>query len=899
MDSNAAIADMDGLVDGTPASDGFDRARPFHHNLPEDQGDQPQEGDPEMGQSNARPMPAPTRVSQVALEGRQPRVSESASTVRALPRHVVEELERLRLSRDDGDSEEGTVSIIGGEGTEGSLSGWVDTPTTSQLFISAAEEHRPHETDDPNQAPAPPQQPFMMPTTASMTSTAFSFFPSMPPSPRLTGADTSALPSPPSSPADSVSSLPSVSSSFFFSSAAASPRLGMERTLSGEGQQRDRSEHSRDEHQDHTEGGVKGEATAEGKQPQGAPPAQRRRRTIRQQRSYQDESSFSSLESSPSSLELIAGARGHSRARRGVWPQRAGRQQIGDGHSSDAAGAAGLVIPSLMLPPALKRPTPYGQTLGEVRLLVLARQGHAVHGRGFLASLLLDNNEDVVEVGEWEDPADRVQWAGNYDDEVDEEMVQLGKAGAKVLRASTDWIEHTDAHGLEKYEPMRNVEVVELPSYDVLTEGNTLIEHLKNVVHAPFHSVSEILHPDSQPSAVLANLVGSASTPLLTAFILLLPSAMTPFDRRIVDTLGPHVPIIVLPASAVSSASTFSSYPVSSSSSFSTSFPASPHLTSSANFPEHEERPSPIPTAPPLVLSSFRPQDATALKQGLFHSPETLATLRMEAAGRFLRWREVERVVRGLSGGSATTRARMHSDGRSLSRGGGERREYGMGWRGWDKERWEREWMGEFSRDVAVGIADRERRMEGLSGDETDIEDETLRSPGQMMEASSSDSIVNGKEEYNEIVERSEDVVDEEYLLASRVTAYTHSHPFDPLHLPSFLLFTASMLGPLRARVVEMLKRVIWTPFTIVFHPVEVSPSPAHSSPTSEQASKVSEKRGSASEMTVVPESSRRKRQSSNGGDADHQKWMVVGGMVGVGFCVGVGVGVVAARTTD
>ena len=180
----------------------------------------------------------------------------------------------------------------------------------------------------------------------------------------------------------------------------------------------------------------------------------RRRRTIRNQRS---ESGFSSIESSPSSNELFIGgvARGSSRGRGGV---RYGRNL--DGHQA----TSGLVIPSLTLPPALKRPTPYGQTLGDLRLLVLARHGAAPGGKGFLATLLLEDNDDIVEVGEWEDPVTA------HEEELDNETIQLGKAGAKVLRASTDWIEHTDAHGLEKYEPMRNVEVVELPGYDALTD---------------------------------------------------------------------------------------------------------------------------------------------------------------------------------------------------------------------------------------------------------------------------------------------------------------------------------------------------------------------------------------------------------------------------------------------
>jgi hypothetical protein len=103
----------------------------------------------------------------------------------------------------------------------------------------------------------------------------------------------------------------------------------------------------------------------------------------------------------------------------------------------------GLIIPSLTLPAALRRPTPYGQTLGDLRLLVLGSEGA---GKSFLTGVLLDDNEDVIDVGQCEE-------------------AEYGR----VLRASTDWVEHTDAHGLEKFEPTRNVEILELPGYDHTT----------------------------------------------------------------------------------------------------------------------------------------------------------------------------------------------------------------------------------------------------------------------------------------------------------------------------------------------------------------------------------------------------------------------------------------------
>lgn len=63
--------------------------------------------------------------------------------------------------------------------------------------------------------------------------------------------------------------------------------------------------------------------------------------------------------------------------------------------------------------------------------------GDAADNHTLVSSLLLDDNEDVVDTGDWEATSDGF-----------------------VLRASTDWIEHKDAHGLEKFEPSRNVELM-------------------------------------------------------------------------------------------------------------------------------------------------------------------------------------------------------------------------------------------------------------------------------------------------------------------------------------------------------------------------------------------------------------------------------------------------------
>ena len=104
-----------------------------------------------------------------------------------------------------------------------------------------------------------------------------------------------------------------------------------------------------------------------------------------------------------------------------------------------AASNAGLIIPSLSLPAALQHPTPYGQTVGELNLIFVGPSGS---GKASLAEYFV-RGDDVIDVGEWE-PVD----------------------GGRILHASTDWIEETDLHGLERFEGTKNVTVIDLDSFD-------------------------------------------------------------------------------------------------------------------------------------------------------------------------------------------------------------------------------------------------------------------------------------------------------------------------------------------------------------------------------------------------------------------------------------------------
>jgi hypothetical protein len=70
----------------------------------------------------------------------------------------------------------------------------------------------------------------------------------------------------------------------------------------------------------------------------------------------------------------------------------------------------------------------------------------------------LEDNDDVVETGEWEDIVV----------DVDGEDTGNGRPLMTMMRirASTDWLEHRDPYGLEKFEPAKNVHVYEVPGYE-------------------------------------------------------------------------------------------------------------------------------------------------------------------------------------------------------------------------------------------------------------------------------------------------------------------------------------------------------------------------------------------------------------------------------------------------
>ncbi|TFK69836.1 hypothetical protein BDN72DRAFT_857371 [Pluteus cervinus] len=451
--------------------------------------------------------------------------------------------------------------------------------------------------------------------------------------------------------------------------------------------------------------------------------------------------------------------------------------------------------------------------MGDLRVIVLGANGA---GKRFLDSLLLEDNGHVVEVGSWEDFTDGID-----DADAAENGLLGNREGIKVLRASTDWIEHRDAHGLEKFEPLRNVEFVEVSGYDPVVASQSdvheLLQKVKAIIHAPFHSVADVLHPDHRPSAVIANLVSSPLTPLYTSLVFLLQSVPTSSDRLILNTLSTEIPIIVLPR--------LSSYAYHQS--------------------HHHQRLSSRDMEDDSLnarLSTFQPSSAIALRTGLFNSPETLALLRSEATDRFLKWREVEREVEGITA-ATQSRATVLATSQTVvmpGRGGAQRqherqqtlthnpligsaklkRQPLPRWQRedlspWDQARWEAKWESNLSVDVA-----RRLREENLlannnrtapSPEEADLETTFHPAARKFTPPPPPPPSNLGTFRYPSPLEKEDSNMSNTTrgvpgswsggTGAGHLNRDESGYEYDPLHLPSLLMFSLSLLGPLQTKI--------------------------------------------------------------------------------------------------
>lgn len=279
----------------------------------------------------------------------------------------------------------------------------------------------------------------------------------------------------------------------------------------------------------------------------------------------------------------------------------------------------------------------------------------------------------------------------------------------------------------------------------------------------------------------------------------------------LIAELSTHIPLIILP-------------------------PFTDTFRQSQNTLGHEQDHPPIfPALSKARLSSIRPESVLSLRDSIYRRPETLATLRLEAADRFLRWREIERAVGHLmeSPNSGTKRSVPSSqranrtDTRLEQLPIVERRKNVR----WDKSRWEAEWEGTLSTDISRTLRTRRDRVPV-----TDYFNSVAASPVSTISHDHHSAIHHP-------------------ALPSRKASYPHDDgvtppPFDPLHIPSLVTFSISLLAPLKAKVAQAFR--------------------FHSSPPDD---------------VVTPD------KSSSDVGSSVRGWVLAGA-----FCAGVGVGIVLAR---
>lgn len=312
-------------------------------------------------------------------------------------------------------------------------------------------------------------------------------------------------------------------------------------------------------------------------------------------------------------------------------------------------------------------------------------------------------------------------------------------------------------------------------------------------------------------------------------------TAILPFEQHLIAELSTHIPLIVLPSHSSSP-----SRPIPSRS---TTYHQSPYSRRQSLQGLHgAERSDVLRFA---KLSSIRPHSAHALRHALLRSPEALATLRLEASERFMRWREVERavghVLRGTSPSSPPSEREPdrtpvvpRDEPQQL-----RRRSAGHTQHRWDKARWEAEWEGALATDVAKTLRARRAKGKGMERRSTVTSRPKLGRP--RLSPMCTDVGVDAREHAG---------------TAGEEGASGAPH-FDPLHIPSLLKFSISLLGPLKSRIARL--------FT---------PSPSDEAVL----------RGAA-DVDAPGDGARYFRTAG-------MKWALIGV-----FCAGIGVGVVLSRS--
>ncbi|OCH91180.1 hypothetical protein OBBRIDRAFT_887170 [Obba rivulosa] len=421
---------------------------------------------------------------------------------------------------------------------------------------------------------------------------------------------------------------------------------------------------------------------------------------------------------------------------------------------SDANDLHDLVMPSLSLASSSVLPIPAqpGQAFGDISVLLLGPHNAVAE----LADFLLES-EDVLERASWED--------------LDGNMRSTRGVRICVHRGSTDWL-HQSKDGHLKPAPARNVEFVALSHG---ADDESFCHTALPLIHARFHALHDVLHPSASVSqSMVAKLCAAPAASLFMAAVLV--SASKDAKQTVLATLGDQIPLIILPSSEMTA------QPLSDPASDRSVFSQSSFLHSSSQTAVQKSTSSTFHHPP---YSAFHPNSALELRDAVFHSSAVRTLLRAEAAQRFLHWRAIEQAVDHVEAKGPSLLQAARSPGKAHlqetfpSKIEGDhllvtptvrnaadsepwtaavQSEHGFTW---DKARWEAEWEGDLSRDIALSL--RRRRA--------------ARTPSPSYFTSPQ----------------------MEHMEEEPVSLPCTPLDFDPLHLPSLLAESFSLLHPLRA----------------------------------------------------------------------------------------------------
>ncbi|KZT54980.1 hypothetical protein CALCODRAFT_499163 [Calocera cornea HHB12733] len=171
-----------------------------------------------------------------------------------------------------------------------------------------------------------------------------------------------------------------------------------------------------------------------------------------------------------------------------------------------------LVLPSLPWP---HMSSPYGETIGEMKLLVVSRLSDA-EPRERVRRTLLEENSDVLRVHAPESLTD----------------------GRRVTCADTTM--RTD----EIEEAGKNVSVTEAIGYDEHGDVNDAIRSILSTVYEQFRLIRPLLNPAAVPTPQLIDLLASPGSHFYLACIFLLPHEPTPLEHTLFRVLEATMPIV-------------------------------------------------------------------------------------------------------------------------------------------------------------------------------------------------------------------------------------------------------------------------------------------------------------------------------------------------------------------